>query len=80
MSQKREKRTVIEVKNLRAGYGFVEVVHDVSFSVCQINCSWSSVKYHLPLPRKRLLRRILRQTELLPGFRLRCRILLFSWF
>ena len=33
MSQKREKRTVIEVKNLRAGYGYVEVVHNVSFTV-----------------------------------------------
>ena len=28
-----DKKKIIEVKNLRAGYGYVEVVHDVSFSV-----------------------------------------------
>ena len=33
MSQMNDKKKIIEVKNLRAGYGFVEVVHDVSFSV-----------------------------------------------
>ena len=28
-----ENKKIIEVKNLRAGYGYVEVVHDVSFAV-----------------------------------------------
>ena len=33
MSLTNDKKKIIEVKNLRAGYGYVEVVHNVSFSV-----------------------------------------------